>query len=137
MCCVEASTTDFSLLYPQDGYLVHTNHYLDPWTTRYEALFAGRGGYSFANVSGSVVRYNRALRLVEKKLWDINAEYLVRILSDHANRPSSICRHEKSGVLPFLQYKTIYATIVDLIRLEMMVCRGNTFEGKFEKYSLK
>jgi len=136
MFCVEASATDFSLLYPCEGVLVHTNHYLDPRMVKHEMLFQGRGGMHLGEGSGSLVRYHRALRLVRKELGNISVEYLTQILTDHVNRPKSICCHEDLSSPPHERYKTIYATIVDLTNLEMMVCRGNPCEGRFEKYSL-
>jgi isopenicillin-N N-acyltransferase-like protein len=136
MYCVEASATDFSLLYSHDGFLVHTNHYLDPRMSRYEMLFQGRNGRHLGEGSGSLVRYHRALRLVKKELGNINVKYLAAILSDHVNRPNSICNHVDSSLPPGERYKTLYATIVDLTSLEMMVCFGNPCKGKFEKYSL-
>jgi len=136
MYCVEASATDYSLLYSHGGFLVHTNHYLDPRMSKYEMLFRGSGGTHLGDGSSSLVRYHRALRLVKRGLGDIDVEYLTAILSDHVNRPRSICNHSDPGYPLDEQYKTIYATIVDLTRLEMNVCWGSPCEGGFEKYSL-
>jgi len=135
MYCVEASATDFSLLCSHDGFLVHTNHYLDPRMSKYEMLFQGRDGTHLGEGSGSLVRYHRALRLVKNGLGNIDVKYLTTILSDHVNRPNSICNHVDSKLPPNERDKTLYATIVDLTRLEMMVCWGNPCEGRFEKHS--
>jgi isopenicillin-N N-acyltransferase-like protein len=71
MYCVEGSATDFALLYPQNGYLVHTNHYLDQNMIRHETMFTGSGGQSLENGSSSIVRYNRARTLVRRSLGRI------------------------------------------------------------------
>lgn len=137
MYSIEASATDFSVLYAEDGHLVHTNHYLDPRMARYEKLFSGPGGWSLEIGSSSVVRYHRALRLVRKAIGDITLQHLAGITSDHVNKPASICRHAEAGPPPHQQFKTIYATIADLKLLEMNICIGNPCTGRFLKYSLE
>lgn len=136
MYCVEGSATESALLYPQNGYLVHTNHYLDPKMVRHETAFVGTGGRSLESGSGSIVRYNRARTLVRRSLGQITAESLVDILSDHVNRPASICCHENRRYAPHDRYKTIYAVVSDLTNLEMQVCLGNPCEGKWEMHRI-
>jgi len=137
MFSIEASATDFSVLYPEDGYLVHTNHYLNPRMTTYEGLFSGSERWSLETGSSSVVRYHRALRLVRKEIGNITFQYLAGIMSDHVNHPASICQHAQTRLSPHEQVKTIYATIADLKLLEMNICIGNPCTGKFLRYSLR
>ena len=137
MYCIEGSATDFSLLYPRGGYLVHTNHYLDEKMKKFEALFSGPGGASLERGSSSVVRYNRATTLVRRNLGRITVETLTNILSDHVNRPDSICSHEDFKIPPHTRYKTIYAVISDLTNLEMHVCLGNPCEGNWQTHRLR
>jgi len=136
MYCVEGSATDFSLLYPQDGYLIHTNHYVDPKMSVFESRFSWPLGVSLENGSSSIVRYNRAMTLVRRSLGRITKDTLFEILSDHVNFPDSICSHEDSD-LPFHERsKTIYAVVSDLTRLEMHACLGNPCKGNWKKYTL-
>jgi len=134
--CVEGSATDFCLLYPSDGYLVHTNHHLSSKMAKFEALFSGPAGNSLEHGSDSVVRYNRAETLVRRKLGELTVETLISILSDHVNYPDSICCHEDVRAPAHERYKTIFAVVSDLTNLEMHACLGNPCEGNWKTYRL-
>jgi len=136
MYCIEGSATDFSLLHPNDGYLVHTNHYLDSRMSKFENLFSGPTGKHLGRGADSVVRYHRALNLIRKNLGNVTVEMLKGILSDHCNSPDSICGHEDSSKPQHERGKTIYAVVSDLTRLEMHVCLGSPCEGAWKKYSI-
>lgn len=137
MYSVEASATDSVLIYPDNGCLVHTNHYLHPRMAKYEGLFfEGDSGAYMPLGSSSIVRYNRALRLTREQLGEVTRETLVSIMSDHVNFPDSICRHPQKGAPRLDQYKTIYATIADVTNLDLWVCIGEPCKGRFEKHSL-
>lgn len=136
MYCVEGSATDSSLLYPEDGYLVHTNHYLDPRMRKYEALFSGESGTCIPTGSGTMIRYNRARTLVKRQIGRLTIQVLADILSDHVNRPDSICCHPNSGYPPHERDKTLYAVVSDVINLEMHACLGNPCEGKWTRFKV-
>jgi len=137
MYSVEASATDSSLIYPEAGCLVHTNHYLSPKMAKYEALFTdGNSGTFMPSGSSSLTRYNRARRLLNRSLGRVTMETLRSVLSDHVDFPNSICCHPQSEAGHLEQYKTIYATIADLTKLELWVCLGEPCKGKLERHSL-
>lgn len=77
---VEASATTQDILYGEDGWIVHTNHYLSPKMKEIERP----GTYS-----SSHVRYNRARRLLEAQLGEVTVESLQMLLRDHVNFPVS------------------------------------------------
>jgi isopenicillin-N N-acyltransferase-like protein len=130
MYCVEGSATCHALLYARNGYLVHTNHYLAPEMDRYEAAF-GAETRSLDGGCGTLVRYNRALRLTRNRLGSITKNSLKETLSDHVNYPSSICNHPKRGERPNERTKTTFAVVFDLTRLKMDMCMGNPCTGRF------
>ena len=136
MYCVEGSATDFCLLYPQDGYLVHTNHYLAHKMEKFETLFSGTGGISLESGSSSLVRYNRATTLVRRSLGRITMTTLAGILSDHVNYPGSICCHENAGQPVLERSKTTFAVISDLSELKLHACLGNPCRGGWKEFSL-
>ncbi len=136
MYCVEGSATEFSLLHPTNGYLVRTNHYLDQRMRQHETLFSGPTGSSLEVGSGSTVRYHRALTLTRRQLGETTVETLTDILSGHVNRPSSICNHEDSRFPIHESYKTTYAVVSDLTRLEMHTCLGNPCAGRWGTHRL-
>lgn len=137
MYSVEGSATDFAVIYPHDGYLVHTNHYLHPKMERYEAAFSDRAGTTLKFAPSSIVRYHRALRLVKRNLGKLDMDTLTSIMCDHVNHPASICRHPMKSENPRERTKTIFSVFYDLTRLRVRASFGNPCEGRFEEFSLK
>jgi isopenicillin-N N-acyltransferase-like protein len=133
---VEASATDFAVINGIDGYIVHANHYIHPRMTGYESLFGNEGNKSLKDGTSSIVRYNRALRLMKSQFGEITVESLKAILEDHVNRPGSICRHLDIGAPQNEKYKTNIALIIDPTNLRMHVCVGNPCVGKFVEHKL-
>ena len=134
--CVEGSATDFATLYPENGYLVHTNHYLHPKMLKYEDLFGQPGGMTLAGASGTIVRFNRATRLIRHQLGSVTVDSLMDILGDHVNRPSSICSHPRRDEPEHKRCKTTYAVILDAKGKRMHLCLGNPCQSRFERYDL-
>jgi len=134
---VEGSATDFEALHAANGYLVHTNHYLSDRMRRYETLFRGRASNTPALGSGSLLRHNRASRLLMAELGKVTEDTLARILSDHFNRPNSICCHEDVSLPPHERWKTLYSVIMDPVGLRMRICPGNPCRGRYSEYRLK
>ncbi len=118
---IEGSATDYEPIYAVDGYLVHTNHYTADRMRHFE--------FDPQNITCSLVRYNRGRRLMKNNLGDITVEKLMAYLSDHVNRPASICRHEK-GV------KTTFSIVINLDTRVMYLVRGNPCEGEYAEYDL-
>lgn len=135
MYCIEGSATAHAAIYAADGYLVHTNHYLDPKMQAYEAVF-GTGDKSFDGCSGTLVRYNRALRLIRKSLGEVMAETLKGILRDHVNYPRSICAHPLASDPLHERYKTNFSVVFNLTESKMSICKGNPCKGEFVDFAL-
>jgi len=133
---LEGSATDFCALYAHEGYLVHTNHYLSDKMAKYEAAFQRAKEKSPGADADSIIRRNRALRLLKRELGKVTVASLANILSDHVNYPNSICRHTDESVQPLEQYKTIFSIIIDVTHLKVLVCRGNPCVGKYNEYTL-
>jgi len=130
MYSVEGSATDFAALYPQQGYLVHTNHYLHPSMLKYESVFGSEGNRCIEQSSSTLVRYHRALRLTRSQLGSITQDTLSSILSDHVGRPGSICRHEEKHLPAHERTKTTFAVIFDLKKLSVRLWMGNPCKGE-------
>jgi isopenicillin-N N-acyltransferase-like protein len=133
---IEASATDFAVINGIDGYIVHANHYIHPRMTSYETIFGNEGNKFLKEGYSSIVRYNRAFRLMKSQFGEITVESLKAILEDHVNRPGSICRHLDKGVAQKEKYKTNIALIIDPTHLRMHVCVGNPCVGKFVEHRL-
>jgi isopenicillin-N N-acyltransferase-like protein len=118
---IEGSATDYAALYATDGYHVHTNHYVAPWMRKFE--------YDPTRISCSLVRYNRANRLLKNNVGKITVEKIKEFLSDHVNHPQSICRHGE-------RIKTTFSIIINLNTLTMWLAKGNPCEVKYNEYNL-
>ncbi len=124
---LEGSATDCAWLYGTDGYLVHTNHYIAEKMRKFES----------DQVSvGSIVRYNRASRLIDRQLGDVTVESLMGLFRDHVNRPGSICGHRDPKVHPLDASETIFSVIYDLKKLRLHVCKGHPCKGSYVQVDL-
>jgi isopenicillin-N N-acyltransferase-like protein len=80
-------------------------------------------------MASSLVRYNRARRLLKNNLGKITAQTMMEALADHAGYPRSICYH---GALD----NTVFSVVIDLSSLTMYLAWGNPCEAEFRKYDL-
>ena len=124
---VEVSARRFAILYAENGYLVHTNHYLDERMQAIEnepdELIATR------------VRYFRALRLLKSTPLH-TVKSLQSIQRDHINFPNSICDHAAADLQPLDREKTINALVIDLTSRAMHLAWGNPCENQYHTFYL-
>lgn len=124
---VEVSARKFSIIYARDGYLVHTNHYLDPKMQSIEdepdELISTR------------VRYFRAERLI-LKTEKHTVKSLQTIQRDHINYPNSICNHPEEDMDPLDREKTINAIVIDLTSRVMHIAWGNPCLNPYHTFYL-
>jgi isopenicillin-N N-acyltransferase-like protein len=124
---VEVSARQFALLYAEDGYLVHTNHYLD---FNMQAIEDEPD-----ELISSHVRYFRALRLL-KSTPKHTIKSLQAIQRDHVNYPDSICNHAVGYPDPLDRQKTINALVIDLTARVMHLAWGNPCQNSYHTYHL-
>ncbi len=110
---LEGSATDYEALYGHDGWLVHTNHYVGAKMLKYES----NPHEKFC----SILRYNRARKLLETSLGRVTPETIMAIQRDHLSRPDSICRHVNPADSEADRVKTLFGSILDLTRGEAYV----------------
>jgi len=125
---LEGSATTFDALYAEEGWMVHTNHYLSPKMWRFEENFHTR--------FSSIVRYNRARKLFKKQLGEVEVSTFKKVLSDHIGYPESICRHADPSLGEDDQTQTIFSVAFDLTNKLAWVLAGNPCEGVHKKYEL-
>lgn len=124
---VEVSARRFAILYGEDGYIVHTNHYLSPKMQEIER--------DPEDLVSSRVRYFRALRLIKcEKVHTIKS--LQAIQRDHVNHSNSICNHSIDATDPLDREKTVNAMVIDLTAREMHIAWGNPCENPYHTYHL-
>jgi isopenicillin-N N-acyltransferase-like protein len=125
---VEVSARHFGILYVEDGYLAHTNHYLDLRMRTIED--------EPDELVSSRVRYFRAVRLLKQKPTH-TVRSLQAIQRDHINFPDSICNHSMGDLGPLDREKTINAMVIDLTARVMHLAWGNPCQNPFHTYHLE
>jgi len=124
---VEVSARQFEILYGHEGWMAHTNHYLDRKMRELEKEPEGR--------ISSRVRYYRALRLL-RQTEKHTLKTLQAIQKDHVNTPNSICNHNVDGADPLDREKTISAMVIDLTAREMHITWGTPCQNAYYTYYL-
>ncbi len=124
---IEVSARKFEILYADDGYMVHTNHYLDPKMKEVEK--------DPEELLSSRVRYFRASRLLRQNQQH-SIKSLQAVQKDHVNIPNSICNHAIEGLDPLDREKTINALVIDLTAREMHIAWGNPCQNAYHTYHL-
>ncbi|MDP6606896.1 MAG: C45 family autoproteolytic acyltransferase/hydrolase [Dehalococcoidia bacterium] len=81
----EASPEQVYPVYPENGLLTHSNHFL--------AVAAQVQGIDCATGGDTLYRHRRARDLLESKAGALTVEDIQEALRDHAGYPLSICRH--------------------------------------------
>ncbi len=125
---VEVSARRFAILYGEDGYIVHTNHYLSPRMQEIER--------EPEDLVASRIRYFRALRLVKREEAH-TIKSLQSIQRDHVNHSNSICNHSIDVADPLDREKTVNAMVIDLTVREMHIAWGNPCENPYHTYHLE
>lgn len=117
---IESSASDYEAIYATEGYLVHTNHYTSSRMRKYEL--------DPYDITSSIIRYNRANRLLKNNRGKISIEMLKKFLQDHVSRPKSICRHGEN-------VKTTFSVIINLTTKTMFLAKGNPCESTYYEFT--
>ncbi len=125
---LEGSATDFEALYGSGGWLVHTNHYVAPKMVRYEA----DPHQKFC----SILRYNRATKLLQASLGRVTRETIMAIQRDHLSRPDSICRHENPADPEADRVKTLFGSVLNLTTGEAYISGSTPCETEYRVFRL-
>jgi isopenicillin-N N-acyltransferase-like protein len=118
---VEGSATEYEAIYIEEDILAHANHYASPPMRRFEA--------DRHNIGGSIIRYNRAMRLLRENYGQLSPERFQELLADHANYPASICKHDDGSV-------TVFSIIINLNTLSAWIGRGRPCETTYVQHTL-
>ena len=129
---IEAAPGDFTRLYPlypQDGLLLHTNHFLAPRTGPDPLV-----DLSLWSMPTSAVRLQRLLAAAKahpRTLDDFRA-----LLADHADYPHSICHHPDPEDHPREQGATIASVLMDLTARQLWLAAGNPCQVAYERLAI-
>jgi isopenicillin-N N-acyltransferase-like protein len=124
---LEVSPAGVAEIRPKDGIVLHTNHFCDASLAKQDL--------ALDIVPDTTVRLSRATSLCERrKKWD--AETIREILSDHANGPSSICRHVDPQKPKHARMETLVSLIFDLNTKTAWVAHGQPCRSAYEHVEL-
>ena len=125
---VEAAPGDFSrrfLLFPVDGMLVHTNHFLSPaFDLKDVSLWA---------MPDSPFRLERVRGAVAARYGHHSPETFQRLLADHVNYPSGVCCHPDTRLHPCEQGATVASLIMDLDVRRLRLADGHPCETPYRE----
>lgn len=125
---VEAAPGDFArrfLLFPVDGTLVHTNHFLSPaFDLKDVSLWA---------MPDSPFRLERVRAAVAAGFGHTSAETLQALLADHVNYPSGVCCHPDARLEKWDQGTTVASVIMDLDARRLWLADGHPCETPYRE----
>jgi isopenicillin-N N-acyltransferase-like protein len=118
---MEGSATDCEPIYIDENIMAHANHYVSLPMRRFEA----HRNY----IGGSIIRHNRAMRLLRESYGRLSPELFQSLLADHANYPASICKHSGTTV-------TVFSIIINLNERRAWIGHGRPCETAYYEYNL-
>jgi isopenicillin-N N-acyltransferase-like protein len=127
---LETSPVEEHVLWPENGCFVHTNHYLKPGKN-FRDLKPLRDPYL-----STYLRYFRTQKSMAGSNGSIDVNSILKILSDHIDRPFSVCSHENPAVAPLRQIVTCLSIIMDLSRKQIHFTLGNPCHGDVQTLEL-
>ena len=83
-----------------------------------------------SDIGGSVIRHNRALRLLRSNYGRLSPELFHGLLSDHQNYPGSICKHG-------LETVTVFSLIINLDERKAWIGRGRPCKTTYVEHVLQ
>jgi len=119
---MEGSATDCEPIYIEDNIMAHANHYVSLPMRRFEA--------HRNHIGDSIIRHNRAMRLLRENYGHVSPELLQKLLADHANYPASICKHRGATV-------TVFSIIIHLKERRAWIGRGRPCETQWYEHCLE
>lgn len=127
---LETTIDDDRVLEAEEGYLVHTNHYLSPDFLKFEKILE--------YLPDSPIRHKTLDELIRNEKGKIKMERIKAFLADHMNYPKSICRHQApdNPKDPYKNLKTLVSMISDLDKRIMYAAIGNPCQNQYHLYQI-
>jgi len=112
---LEASPDHVSRLYPEDGIITHSNHFLT----------SGHGESLLEKISpNTLYRADRMRALLEPQRGEISFAHMRTAAADHFGAPYAICRHPDPGQPAIMRTMTVGAVLIDLDDRTMQMANG-------------
>ena len=125
---LEVTPGDYSrifLTFPEDGVLLHTNHFGTPAFDRKDA--------SLWFAPDSPFRLERLREAVRAARPGLTLDTFRAALADHANFPSALCCHPDQRLRPVDQSSTVVTVLMDVTDARIWVADGHPCEVPFRE----
>ena len=119
--CVEIGPGDIDVIYADEGYCVHTNHFYGPRMAHVRDT--GR-----IAIPDTYLRLGRIRDMIKSLPGKVSLKDVQAMLCDHVGYPDSICRHEDESEPAAKRMGTVFSIIMNLDRGEMLFSPGNPCE---------
>ncbi len=123
----ETSPHHISYLYPTNGIVTHSNHFMG----------SGHGESQMEKVGpNTLFRAARMRRLLEAGDSQVDIDYMKHAMSDHFSAPMSLCRHPDPKQPAAKRTMTTGAVLIDLESRILHVADGPPCENHFFAYAV-
>ncbi len=124
---VETSPDHASRLYPRDGIITHSNHFLS----------AGHGESLLERISPSTLqRVDRMRELLSDVRGAISFDHMRNATTDHSGAPNAICRHPDLTQSGAKRTMTVGAVLIDLDARIMHVANGPPCSNEYVAFAV-
>lgn len=127
---LEGTPFDTSILYPEDGLLVHTNHFIGTRSLKLKDEYL-KGDAS------SLYRYSVAQDNLRQKKGHHSTKTLKSLLKNHFDYPFSICLHVDTNSRPDLQEETLTSIIFCLDSRMILATKGPPCQSDYYEYNFQ
>jgi isopenicillin-N N-acyltransferase-like protein len=125
---IEAAPTKHLALEPQNGYVAHTNHFLEP--ERLDILVP-----EVSKRPSTRLRYARVTKLLSEA-GKLDLSGVQKILTDHDDYPYSLCRHPDEAFPPEEHYQSVVSVMMDLHQKKLHIAPGPPCQHQYQTLTL-
>jgi isopenicillin-N N-acyltransferase-like protein len=114
---LETAPTGISQFFAHDGWLAHTNHFLQPQAV---GLTREVQPSKRPSTKQRLARVQHLLRTSSR----LSLERAIEILRDHDDFPYSLCRHPDENFSPEERYQSVVSVVMDLTEKSLAIASG-------------
>lgn len=125
--CIEATPEEVYFLFPENGMIVHSNHF--------KGAGLGYIGIVRKGVENSIYRDRRIERILRQKAGKIAVKDAMEALKDHFGYPRSVCRHLDEKEAEKDRFRTNASLIMDLGSRVLWLAEGPPCQNEYSRYT--
>ena len=126
---LETAPTGVSQLFPKDGWLAHTNHFLELSAA---GLTRQIQTSKRPSTEQRLARVQHLLRTSPK----LDQARAIEILRDHDDFPYSLCRHPDENFPPEERYASVVSVVMDLHEKTLLIASGPPCQHEYQAFRI-